>query len=138
MLKTLGSVAIISGIFSTTALAQDITLACQYTDASGFIWQNGCWDQGRFNTMPPFFMKLSAGRLDPSGAALEGTSSEFDCSSRQVAADVHVCYTPFGTSVVYNAKAGNGAVSQMFGALMPPLAETKDTVTVSLFVCQEM
>lgn len=117
------------------ASAEEATLACQYTQSSGFLWSDGRWKHGQFETMPPFFMKLRDGKLDPSGADPVDASASFQCSNQGLTPYITTCLEPRGTTLVYNSITKTGALALMYGAAQSPLDQSKDTVTVSLFSC---
>lgn len=129
--KLFAVISIAIGAFVTPALAE--TYACQYTDATGFIFQDGIYKKTGFDPNPPFFFKIEASKFDVSSHDYfknYGTSTCLDFSPQ------HSCINSVGQSLYFNRDTNRGAIGSLYGASSE--GTKRDTVSVSLFVCQTM
>lgn len=120
-----------------TALADEVEIfACQYTQASGFQWQGEHWIQGEFETRPPFFLKAKNGRLVDHPVEILG----FDpgCSVNRPTENLETCHGRAGQALHFNHITFKGAAATLFGGGEGEGEVDRDSVVVTLFVCQKM
>jgi hypothetical protein len=55
---------LLAGVVTTSSGQPEPTWACQYTESSGFRYDEGKWKPARFQTREPFFIRMKAGNLD--------------------------------------------------------------------------
>ena len=112
------------------------TLACQYTRSTGFIFQNGNWVTTNFNLEKPFFLKINGDHLDSAS------------TQKVLGLGTSICsYTDFGPQgctdsggdyIYFNERTLRGAVSMVAGSGEPDSDLTRDTVGVSMFICERI
>lgn len=131
----------LSAILLATSAAAQQNFACQHTDSNGFAFKERQWGRTGFTNDPPFFIKLGSDTLDPQ-SILDGLNVGFQsnlptCFSKDVFGGAYYCASHIGETVVFNPKSGEGAKSTIYGAGSSD-SEVRDTLSVSLFVCQKM
>ncbi|TDL81682.1 hypothetical protein [Meridianimarinicoccus aquatilis] len=132
-------------LLSTATLeAQEQTWACQYTDAIGFLFEDGQYNPTEFQVPEPFFLKTEEGSLvlssvDGALGSL-GSKGETYCHGRKTDrvndATVQTCSDFLGNTIVFSTTEARGAVSKMLGSVQ--VEDTRIPPGVLLFVCQAM
>ncbi len=131
MKKILSAAALALVGVTTPAFAElEKVYACQYTDSTGFIFKAGKWQETTFNLGQPFFIKTDGVTITSTGVLFDHRIS---CTN---AVSVYQCGDQLGGSVIFDSETKKGAHSELVGAAS--VGDERDTVTVSLFVCDEM
>jgi hypothetical protein len=118
----------------TPVVAQTV-YACQYTDSTGFVFQNERWQTTEFKLREPFFLRLGTDEV-PDAAGLKAIEFSPTSTSCRSAGSLLLCSGIDGSSLVFNRKTGSGAMSSIFGASMTGL--NRDTPNIFLFRCRKM
>ncbi len=130
MKKVLCAAALAMAATTTPATAElPKVFACQYTDSNGFHY-DGSWKRTGFNLRPPFFIKTNGETITSAGHLFEESIS---CTQRN---SLFQCGDELGSIVFFNVGTKRGGAADLFGATND--GDSRDTVQVSLFVCQVM
>jgi hypothetical protein len=131
-------------LFSALSVHAQTTLACQETQSTGFSWKSTRWQSTGFNASTRFFLRINIdGKIEPSSLSkLNMYQGDTQCKVLNSAAGImgkRVHCTDFdGTSINLNLETYEGAIAMTSGANQKANNGYKDTVSVSLFVCQPM
>lgn len=120
-----------------SSYAQQVVVACQVSDANGYIYQNGKWKRSGFVVDKPFFLKISAdGLIEPSSLSGVGMSYGVSCRNPWMhLRDTIICNDSVDQLVV-NTTTLEGAIARFSGAAGS--GSVRDTLSVSVFQCQKM
>lgn len=126
-------------LFFTFSVHSQTTIACQFTDASGYTYEGGKWKQSRFFLGKPFFIKINSdGVINVS--SLKGIEMDFKPQCNRpfpsVRPDLIVCHDAI-TTLTLSTKTLEGAMSALGGAAQPNSTK-KDDMAISIFSCQSM
>lgn len=119
------------------------TFACQYTESTGFHWENGRWRRTGFNILPPFFLKMNGSNLDQKAvSSVFGSDGEIAklvrCEKRQMGlTNLHSCMDQFGQFLVYDEHTRKGGMAMLGGSTSTD-KPYRDSTSVSHFTCQQM
>ncbi len=131
MKKIICAAALSLAALTTPAFAElEKVYACQYTDAAGLYFEDGNWATTDCSLKPPFFIKTDGSTIVSADGLFE---EHISCTSRYAKFQ---CGDQYGGTVYFNSDTKKGGVSQLFGAQLDD--DKRDTVSVSLFVCEAM
>ena len=117
------------------AAGAQTVFACQYINAAGLRWENNTWVPKNFRTGDPFFLSSVNGELTPQSAADAIGSSSTVCQYHAFL-NHSSCTDHYGGYVIFDFNTLRGGRSEIFGSMSN--ADSRDTLSVSPFVCQEM
>ena len=131
-------VALVSLFISLPAIAQNQTYACQHLKSAGLIWKKNYWEQTGFRVESPFFLKVDKGRLSKDSVSKAIGIPELFVECNGVEESMKFCFTPLGSSLIFDTKTMTGGISSLYGATLPDKMEWKDSLSVSAFTCTKM
>ena len=118
---------------------EEYSLACQYVEAGGLIWENNNWKPTSFFLGQPFFLSVENNELSASsvGPVFGGSASyQEEVSCLNSFNRVTTCVAPFGDTLFLNHETNSGGVSKLYGS--GSTGDDRDTVVVKAFICQRM
>lgn len=130
-------------LFTSQAIAQNVTYACQYIKSGGLTWKNKNWQITNFNLLPPFFLQSTQTSSDPkitseslTKALANGMLNGVFC--HQTINGIQACGDSVGGSFIFNFNTMNGSISQILGGSMSDNNSEKDSLVVKTFTCTKM
>lgn len=125
-------------LFLPFAATADKIIACQYTNSTGFIFENNGWRPTRFREGKPFFVKiLSSGIVDVASinSIVSGVGSVCQRTWHSISPEEVTCSNN-RTFFHFNTLTLEGSLARLNGSVQSD--NSRDTVSVSLFTCQGM
>ncbi len=103
------------------AAEEDTSWSCEGVSSIGFYWQNGAWENQAFAPTTYLFTVGSGGN---GTLIFSGYQWAFE---NCVSSNIVRCSTNVGNSIVMNLGTGEGAVSSIVAAAVPPENEEATT-----------
>jgi hypothetical protein len=130
-------VAICSAVISAPVIAQNVSYECQYIESGGLKWENKQWKVTRFTLRQPFFLTASNSKLTLESVAKLFDSPQINVFCHSAFEKIQSCSDSLGRSLIVELISMSGAISLMFGELMPDNG-SNGNLSVSPFTCREM
>jgi hypothetical protein len=145
-MKRLGLIAmLVASVFSSQAIAEKVTYACQYTHSAGLINKNNTWTSTSFFLAKPFFLSSEGDSLTTESVAnvLKSDKSDIFCADwLNKNSKSRSCMNGWGSSLYFNTVTLNGGVADLLAAGywsdLSPKDSQGHTVFVSTFTCTKM
>ena len=107
--------------FSLNAAEDNNSWSCAGIDSIGFLWQDGSWENQAFAPTTYLFTIGTSGNASLIFAGYQWT---FD---NCISSNIIRCSTNLGNAIVMNLQNGEGAVSSIVAAAVPPADEAAST-----------